>query len=57
MSILSIDFQATFLASDPISTFHVMPVDQSDVFLLRRIGCREAVACNLPFAADFFEDK
>ena len=34
-----------------------MPVDLSDVFLLRRIGCREAVACNLPFAADFFEDK
>lgn len=52
------DFQAGFVAQEYISNIQVMHIDLLSLLLVRRrIGCREAVACDLPFSADFFEHE
>ena len=52
------DFQAGFVAQEHISNLQVMHIDLLSLLLARRrIGCRETVACDLPFSAGFSEHE
>lgn len=52
------DFQASSVSLHYILNHHVIRVDPSNVLLLRRrIGGREAIACDLPFTINFSEDE